>query len=73
MTEPVRDYVFALRATRKRLTEMVGAAYTAGWMSGYHTGGTLDDESETNLDWQCGEDWVEDGLRPELLKIIESV
>lgn len=62
-----------LRSTIRRLAEMVSAAYTAGWMSGYSTGGTLEDESETNLDWHCGEDWAEDGLRPELLKIIESV
>ncbi len=60
-------------ATLRRLTEMVGAAYTAGWMAGYQTGGILDDESEIDLDWSCGEDWVEDGLRPELLKIIEGM
>lgn len=54
----------------ERLIEMVSAAYTAGWRAGYSTGGTgIEDESETNLDWLCGEDWVDDDLRGELLEM----
>ena len=55
---------------KQTLIEMVSAAYTAGWMAGYKTGGMLDDESEINLDWQCSEDWVDDPIRAKLLNII---
>jgi hypothetical protein len=54
----------------RRLCEMVGAAYTAGWLAGYATI-PLGDESEENKDFHCGEDWVDDALRSELLGIME--
>jgi hypothetical protein len=60
----------ALRGTIKRLTEMVGAAYTAGWMAGYSSA-PLDDETEANKDFHCGEDWLERDLRRELLEIMD--
>jgi len=61
----------ALRVTIRRLIEMVGAAYTAGWMAGYTSYGSVADIEE-DKNFCCDEDWVEDGLRAELLKIIES-
>lgn len=57
----------------QRLMEMVSAAYTAGWLAGYNTGETLDDESETNLRWDCKEDWLKEDLRSELLSILKAL
>jgi len=59
-----------LQRDRKRLCEMVGAAYTEGWMDGYAACPDVA-EIEEDKDFHCGEDWLERDLRRELLEIMD--